>query len=74
MQQKGFTVQEIGLIAATRVALGAGIGLLLANCLNEDQREGAGWTLFGLGLVTTIPLVVNLIQKKPVDRPVSLIA
>jgi hypothetical protein len=47
MTEKRLTIPEIALLAGTRVALGAGLGLLLADRLNKDQRKGAGWALFG---------------------------
>src|SRR5689334_1096527 len=55
MIQRTVTLPQIGLIASTRVALGAGIGLLLADRLNDDQRRAAGWTLLAVGALTTIP-------------------
>ena len=42
MQERTLTIAEIILIAGTRVALGAGIGLLLSNKFNKDQRNAAG--------------------------------
>ena len=66
---------EIGLIASTRVALGAGLGLLVSERLNKDQRKGAGWVLIGIGVLSSIPIIVDIISKRPAaDRPVSLIA
>jgi hypothetical protein len=44
MKDKLVTVPELALIAGTRVALGAGLGLLLAEHLNMEQRRTAGWT------------------------------
>lgn len=58
------TLPEIALIAATRGMLGAGIGLLLAPKINEDQRKAAGWTLLLVGVVTTIPLIVDVLAKR----------
>jgi hypothetical protein len=55
---------EIGLIAATRGMLGAGIALLIAGRLNADQRSAAGWTLFGVGALTTIPLLLHVLGKR----------
>jgi hypothetical protein len=52
-------------MAGTRVALGAGIGLLISDRLNKDQRKAAGWALFGMGLITTIPIVVGILGKEP---------
>jgi hypothetical protein len=49
---------ELGLVAGTRGMLGAGIGLLLADKLNDHQRKGVGWTLVAIGALTTIPLAI----------------
>jgi hypothetical protein len=61
MIRRTVTLPEIGLIAGTRAALGAGIGLLLADRLNDDQRRAVGWTLFAVGALSTIPLVAHVI-------------
>lgn len=58
------TVPDIALIAGTRVMLGAGLGLLLADKFPKDQRKAMGWTLTLIGAVTTIPLAVNLFMRK----------
>jgi hypothetical protein len=67
MQQRGLTIPELILIAATRVALGAGLGLLIGDKLRSDVRKGAGWALLGVGVVTTIPLVMGVLSKPPVS-------
>jgi uncharacterized membrane protein YfcA len=54
---------EIGLIAATRGMLGAGIGLLLAEKLDAEPRRAVGWALLAVGLVTTVPLVLHVAGK-----------
>ena len=54
------SLPELGLIAGTRGMLGCGIGLLLANRLNPDQRRAAGLALVLVGIVTTIPLGLEL--------------
>ena len=46
MRETRITVPELGLIAGTRAALGAGVALLLADRLSVDQRKAVGWTLF----------------------------
>jgi len=68
LAKRELTIPEIMLIAGTRVALGAGIGLLLSDRLNKDQRRGAGWALLAVGVITTIPIVTGVLGKPPVER------
>ena len=42
------TLPEIGLIAMTRGALGVGIGLLLSNALEKQERRSAGLALLAV--------------------------
>jgi hypothetical protein len=63
MRDRVLTIPEIILIAGTRVALGAGLGLLLADKLNDNTRKGAGWALLTVGALTTFPLVIDVITK-----------
>ena len=66
--ERRLTIAEIILIAGTRVALGAGLGLLLSSRLNNDQRKAAGLALALVGGLTTIPLALSVIGKKsPVE-------
>jgi len=65
MKTTELTLPELALIAGTRALLGAGLGLLLADRLNEDQRKAAGWTMFLIGAATTIPLAINVLNKRP---------
>jgi hypothetical protein len=67
MKERRLTIPEIMLIGGTRVALGAGIGLLLAERLSDDQRRGAGWALLAVGALSTIPLVMNVLGKKELN-------
>jgi hypothetical protein len=62
--ERKLSVTDVILIAGTRVALGIGIGLLLADRLNRDQRRAAGLALLGVGAATTIPLAISVIGKK----------
>ena len=66
---------KIALIGGTRVALGAGIGFLLSGRLNRDQRNSAGWALFMVGALSSIPLVLGVLGKRPVrEEPAELAA
>ena len=71
MKERALTIPDLALIAGTRVALGAGIGLLLADKLNEDRRKGAGWALLTVGVLTTIPLLIKVLGNDPVHERVS---
>jgi hypothetical protein len=64
MIERKLTIAEIILLAGTRIALGAGIGLLLSSRLNNDQRKAAGWALALVGGLTTIPLAMDVLSKK----------
>ena len=54
-------IPQLGLIAATRGMLGAGIGLLLSNRLAPGTRKAVGATLMAVGIITTIPLVLQVV-------------
>ncbi len=57
-------IPEIGLIAATRAMLGAGIGLLFARRLTENRRIAVGKALFAIGALSTIPLMCDLLSRR----------
>ncbi len=64
MHDREITLPELGMVAGTRAMLGAGLGLLLAGWLSDDQRRGAGWALFFAGAVTAIPLAIEILGKR----------
>ncbi len=64
MKETHLTSPELGLFAGTRAALGGGVALLLADRLTREQRKAVGWTLFMVGAVTTIPLVILAFAKR----------
>ena len=68
MRKAVLTIPEIGLIGITRVALGAGLALLLSEKLDRKERRAVGWSLFLVGALTTAPLVLNVLDKKPSER------
>jgi hypothetical protein len=65
VRERAITLPELGLIAGTRVALGAGIGLLMADRLDPDRRRVVGWTLLLVGVVSTVPLAMEVLGKRP---------
>jgi hypothetical protein len=54
------SLAEIDLIAGTRAALGAGLGLLLAGRLADGHRRALGWVLLAVGLAATPPLLLDV--------------
>ena len=64
MKTAELTLPEIALIAGTRGVLGAGLALLLADRINEDQRKAIGWSMLLIGALSTVPLAINVLYKK----------
>jgi hypothetical protein len=71
MRTTTLPIPELGLIAATRGMLGAGIGLLLAGKLSPETRRAVGTTLMAVGIITTIPLVMQVIGGSKETAPGS---
>ncbi|HTQ79356.1 MAG TPA: hypothetical protein VMM92_05130 [Thermoanaerobaculia bacterium] len=63
MIERNMTLPELGLIAGTRAALGAGVALLLGEKLDRKPRKAVGWTLLAVGALTTFPLVAGILHK-----------
>jgi len=64
MHEQRFTVPEMILWTGTRIALGAGIGMLVTRGLSNDARKAAGIALTAVGAFTTIPLGWLMFGKK----------
>ena len=64
MPKRMVTTPELALIAGTRGMLGAGIGLLLASRFSSDTRRAVGRTLVLIGLLTTIPLALEVFKRE----------
>ena len=67
MKTVTLTLPELFLLVGTRALLGAGVALLIAKRLTEEQRQTAGTVLAGIGLLTTIPLALEVIGKTQGD-------
>lgn len=63
MKTVTLTFPELFLLVGTRAMLGAGIALLLARRLSDEQRETAGTLLTAIGLLTTVPLAFEVLGK-----------
>jgi hypothetical protein len=64
MKTAELTLPELALIAGTRGMLGAGIGLLVGGRLDEGKRKAIGWTLLLVGVISTVPLVLDVLGKR----------
>jgi hypothetical protein len=51
---------DLVMLAATRGMLGAGIGLLAANKLGDEQRKAVGTTLLAIGALSSVPLALRI--------------
>jgi hypothetical protein len=71
MISRNVTLPELGLIASTRAALGAGIALLLSERLDPKPRRAVGWTLLAVGALTTVPLLAEVLHHKPGSEAVA---
>ena len=64
MRNVNLPLPELFAIAGTRAALGVGIGLLLADQLDREQRHWLGWGLLALGALSTIPLASDVLSHR----------
>lgn len=69
MTERNITLPEMILWTGTRIALGAGVGMLLSRNLSKDAAKAAGLALAVVGGFTTIPLAISILGKKNVTRP-----
>ena len=68
MIERNITLPEMILWTGTRVALGAGVGMLISRGLSRDAAKAAGLALAVVGGFTTIPLAISIWEKKNVTR------
>lgn len=63
MRRKEIELPTLAAIAATRGMMGVGAGLLLAKSVPRRKRKRVGWTLFGIGAASTIPLAARVFRR-----------
>ena len=54
------SLPELALVAITRGLLGAGVGFVMADHIEPVRRRAVGWTLVAVGVLTTIPLLLDV--------------
>ena len=64
MRTVNLTIPKLAFLAATRGMLGAGIALLSAQRLNKRRRRSVGRTLLAIGVLTTIPLALDVFSRR----------
>lgn len=64
MKTYNVALPEMVIVAATRGMAGAGAGLLLASHLRPETRRTLGWTLLGIGALSTIPIAMALFGRR----------
>jgi hypothetical protein len=64
MKRTEVSLPQLGLIAATRGILGAGLGLLLSDRLADGARKAVGWTMLSIGALSTIPLAMDVLGRR----------
>jgi hypothetical protein len=63
-------VPIFGLAVATRVALGAGIALLISERIPTERRRRIGLALVSIGAATTIP-VLRAVLRGAIETPTA---
>ena len=74
MIEKRVTLPEMMLWTGTRIALGAGIGMLISRRLSKDAMKAAGIALTVVGGLTTIPLAIAIMGKNSTRPEVRSVA
>ena len=72
MIARNITLPDLILWTGTRVALGAGIGMLISRSLSKDAMKAAGLALTIVGGLTTIPLAISIMGRKKLTRSEKL--
>ena len=64
MKRFELNLPTFGFAVATRAMIGAGLGLLLSDRIARPRRRAIGFTLLGIGAVSTVPVVRALIRGR----------
>jgi hypothetical protein len=64
MKKTYLSMPELALIAGTRAALGAGAALIFGDRLARKEKKAVGWTLFLVGVATTVPILAMVISRR----------
>jgi len=62
------SLPELVLVAATRGAIGVGVGLLISNAISRKKRKAIGLPLFVGGLLSTIPIAMRIFGQNKTEN------
>ncbi len=69
MRRFEVSLSEMAFVAGTRAMAGAGMALLLADCVKPATRKTLGVTLLALGALTTVPIALAVAARsRPLPR------
>jgi len=71
MRKLSLTLPQLVFVAATRGALGVGIGLLLAGRIRRNRRRVIGSSLAIFGVLTTIPVALAIFRRQAPPGPLA---
>lgn len=67
MRQVKLPIAELAAIAATRAMGAAGAALLASPKLPDRRRRRVGFVLLAIGIVTTVPFIIDVIRRTRED-------
>jgi hypothetical protein len=65
------SLPELVLVAATRGAIGVGVGLLISNAMSRKKRKAIGLPLCVGGLLSTIPIAMRIFGKNKTENEIE---
>lgn len=71
MRKLSLTLPQLVFVAATRGALGVGIGLLLADRIRRNRRRVIGSSLAIFGALATIPAALVIFRRQAPTGPLA---
>jgi hypothetical protein len=71
MESRTFNIAQLFMLAGTRAALGLGVGLLISDRMSSEMKRKVGWSLVGLGALSTIPFAIKIFSNPKKVRAIA---